>query len=151
MSHRAHASRTGGDLDGKAQRGRAMAGLRQGSLRPDAQPGIGGFSCVLVTQSVHSSRRSSSSGRMPCVSVLKTPVRAPRANAICERFLGAARRECLDHMIVLGERHLLATLIELCRYFNNCRNHQGIGQLIPAGTSTAAEGNGSHHNYRRAA
>jgi putative transposase len=93
--------------------------------------------------------------------VLKTPVRAPRANAICERFLGAVRRECLDHMIIVGERHLLATLVEFCRYFNASPNHQGIGQLIPAGTSTPAAGSGPviasavlgglHHDYRRAA
>ena len=60
--------------------------------------------------------------------VLKTPVRAPRANAICERFLGSVRRECLDHVLVLGEGHLLAVLVEYCRYFNEARPHQGIGQ-----------------------
>jgi len=38
--------------------------------------------------------------------VLKTPVRAPQANAHCERFIGTARRECLDWMIPLNERHL---------------------------------------------
>lgn len=40
------------------------------------------------------------------IEVLKTPYRAPQANAICERFLGSARRECLVHMLILGERHL---------------------------------------------
>ncbi len=93
--------------------------------------------------------------------VLKTPVRAPKANAFCERFLGSVRRECLDHVLVLGERHLLETLIEYARYFEQARTHQGIGQLLPAGCSTAAAGrgavvahvvlNGLHHDYRRAA
>ncbi|MBI3205330.1 MAG: transposase [Myxococcales bacterium] len=93
--------------------------------------------------------------------VLKTPVRAPKANAFCERFLGSVRRECLDHVIVLGERHLLETLVEYARHFDEARTHQGIGQLVPAGCSTAAEGrgavtatpilNGLHHKYRRAA
>ncbi len=44
------------------------------------------------------------------VRVLKTAVRAPLMNATCERFLGSVRRECLDHMIILSERHLLRVL-----------------------------------------
>jgi hypothetical protein len=44
--------------------------------------------------------------------VLKTPVRAPQANAHCERFIGTARRECLDWMIPLNERHLRSVLAE---------------------------------------
>ena len=37
--------------------------------------------------------------------ILRTPVKAPRANAVCERFLGSVRRECLDHVLIFGERH----------------------------------------------
>jgi transposase InsO family protein len=44
--------------------------------------------------------------------VLKTPVRAPQANASCERFIGTVRRECLDWMIPLNERHLRRVLTE---------------------------------------
>jgi transposase InsO family protein len=40
------------------------------------------------------------------IEMLKTPVEAPQANAICERFIGSVRRECLDHMVILNERHL---------------------------------------------
>ena len=40
------------------------------------------------------------------IEVLRTPYRAPKANAICERFLGSVRRECLDHSLILSERHL---------------------------------------------
>ncbi len=40
--------------------------------------------------------------------------------------------ECLDHVVVLGEQHLLETLVEYCRYFNDARPHQGIGQLVPS-------------------
>ncbi|MHB1511201.1 MAG: transposase family protein [Acidimicrobiales bacterium] len=44
--------------------------------------------------------------------VIKTPIRAPRANAICERVIGTIRRECLDRMLILGRRHLEAALAE---------------------------------------
>ena len=40
------------------------------------------------------------------IEVLRTPIRAPRANAICERFLGSVRRECLDHLLILNENQL---------------------------------------------
>ncbi|MDA8076401.1 MAG: integrase, partial [Actinomycetota bacterium] len=46
------------------------------------------------------------------VRTLKTPVRAPRANAICERVVGTIRRECLDRMLILGRRHLETVLAE---------------------------------------
>ena len=93
--------------------------------------------------------------------MLKTPVRAPRANAVCERFLGSVRRECLDHVLVLGEQHLHGVLEEYCRYFNEARPHQGIDQLVPGGSlpATKEDGaviattylNGRHHCYRKAA
>jgi transposase InsO family protein len=93
--------------------------------------------------------------------VLRTPVRAPRANAVCERFLGSVRRECLDHVLVLSERHLVTLLVEYCRYFNEARPHQGLHQLVPVGSCSAAKGRGTvvafpvlrglHHDYRRAA
>jgi putative transposase len=93
--------------------------------------------------------------------VLKTPVRAPRANAVCERFLGSVRRECLDHVLVLGEQHLHGVLVEYCRYFNGGRPHQGIEQLVPVGSLPAPKSNGVviatayldglHHSYGRAA
>jgi putative transposase len=50
--------------------------------------------------------------RSMSLQVLKTPVRAPQANAYCERFIGTARRECLDWVIPLNERHLRRTLAE---------------------------------------
>jgi len=65
------------------------------------------------------------------IEVLRTPVRAPKANAICERFIGSVRRECLDHMLILNERHLHRIIGEYVEYFNCARPHQGIGQRIP--------------------
>jgi putative transposase len=57
---------------------------------------------------------------------------APKANAICERFLGSARRECLDHLFILSEHHLRRTVSEYVAYFHQARPHQGIKQQIPA-------------------
>jgi hypothetical protein len=64
------------------------------------------------------------------IEVLKTPYRAPKANAICERFLGSLRRECLNHFVIL-EKHLYRVVKEYTRYFNPARPNQGIGQRIP--------------------
>lgn len=58
--------------------------------------------------------------------VLRTPDRAPKANALCERFLGSVRRESLDHMLVLGERQLYRMVKEYVQYLNRARPHQGI-------------------------
>ena len=66
------------------------------------------------------------------IHVVRTPIRAPRANAVCERFLGSVRRECVDHVLILGERHLRRVLAEYVAHFNGARPHQGIGQRIPA-------------------
>jgi transposase InsO family protein len=92
--------------------------------------------------------------------VIKTAVRAPDMNATCERFLRSVRHECLDHVIVLGERHLTRVLSEYVGYFNRARPHQGLGQNTPITDSQKrAEGKiislpvlgGLHHDYRRAA
>jgi transposase InsO family protein len=97
------------------------------------------------------------------IEVLKTPYRAPKANAICERFLGSVRRECLDHILVLGEWHLYRVIREYVAYFNRSRPHQGIEQQIPEGSTSVPEKqgkakiisfpvlNGLHHDYRLAA
>jgi len=71
----------------------------------------------------HCDRVAAASGNR----TLRTPVRAPRANATCERFLGSVRRECLDQVLVLGERHLRRLLRAYVVYCNQERPHQGIG------------------------
>jgi transposase InsO family protein len=96
------------------------------------------------------------------ICVLRTPVRAPRANAVCERFLGSVRRECLDHVLVLGERQLSRVLRKYVAFFNRARPHQGLGQALPepspgelarhAGPIRAVPVlGGLHHTYQRAA
>lgn len=97
------------------------------------------------------------------IEILKTPYRAPQANAICERFLGSVRRECLDHILVAGELLLYRVIREYVAYFNRARPHQGIEQQIPEGSPSVPEKpgkakiiafpvlNGLHHDYRTAA
>jgi len=64
--------------------------------------------------------------------IIKSPVRAPRSNAICERAIGTIRRECLDRMLILGRRHLEAVLAEYVEHYNAHRPHRSIGQRPPA-------------------
>ena len=96
------------------------------------------------------------------IEVLRTPIKAPRANAICERLLGSVRRECLDHILILSEGHLRRVLSEYALYFNRARPHQGIGQRRPEAELDRSGGEqgevvafpvfgGLHHDYRRAA
>jgi putative transposase len=63
--------------------------------------------------------------------VLKTPVRTPVANAICERVIGTMRRECLDFVIPLNERHLYSILKEWVMHYNEGRPHMSLGPGIP--------------------
>jgi hypothetical protein len=53
--------------------------------------------------------------------VLRTPARAPKANAYCERLVGTVRRDCLDFMIPLGEKHLRRILAEWVTHYNQGR------------------------------
>jgi len=60
------------------------------------------------------------------VRVIRTPIRAPKANAFAERFVGTVRRECLDHLLVFGERHLERILREYLRHYNEERPYRGL-------------------------
>jgi putative transposase len=66
------------------------------------------------------------------VRVLRTPFRAPQANAVCERLIGTIRRECLDFFIPLGQRHLKHILNRWVLHYNHGRVHMTLGPGIPA-------------------
>jgi putative transposase len=95
------------------------------------------------------------------IEILKTPAEAPRANVFCERFLGSLRRECLDYMLILSERHLRHMVSEYVTYFNQARPHQGINQRIPYAPHVSDYLGGEmvglpvlgglHHDYQRKA
>jgi putative transposase len=63
--------------------------------------------------------------------IIKTPVRSPRANSYAERYVGTLRRECLDYLLIQGERHLRQVLAEYARHYNEHRPHQAREQKPP--------------------
>jgi putative transposase len=98
------------------------------------------------------------------IQMLRTPYRTPQANAVCERFLGSVRRECLDHYLIFHEKQLQRLLNNYVLYFNQARPHQGLGQRIPGLPVLSASSpnqlgqvlsvpvlGGLHYDYRRAA
>jgi transposase InsO family protein len=93
------------------------------------------------------------------IRTLLTPVRAPRANVIAERLVGTLRRECLDHAIVVNERHLEALRSDFARYHNVDRPHRTLALETPQAAARSHAGpvrarpvlGGLHHAYERAA
>ena len=63
--------------------------------------------------------------------VIKTPVRAPMANAICERWIGTLRRECLDWILILHRRQLEGVLREYLHHYNTYRPHRSLKLRAP--------------------
>lgn len=96
------------------------------------------------------------------VTIMRTPVRAPNANAFAERWVRSVREECLDRIVILGEGHLRRVLTQYVSYYNYARPHQGIDQQCPAPLIRSVARDGSierrdilggvlHDYYRRAA
>ena len=89
-----------------------------------------------------------------------TAPRSPWQNPICERVIGTLRRDCLDHMIILNEKHLYNVLHEyIFEYYNISRTHMSLAKDAPVHRPTKTEGEivskpilgGLHHVYSRAA
>ena len=95
------------------------------------------------------------------VTIIRTPVQAPNANAVAERWIRSAREECLDKLLILGARHLQRVLTAHVDYYNRARPHQGIDQRCSVPLETAARdgpierrdilGGVLHDYHRRAA
>ena len=83
----------------------------------------------------------------------------PWQNPLVERLIGSIRRECLDHVIVLNERHLKRILSSYCAYYHKWRVHQSLDMDCPEHRATQASHAGSvieiaqvgglHHHYER--
>ena len=92
--------------------------------------------------------------------VLTAP-RSPWQNAYAERFIGSLRRECLDHVIVLNERHIQRILADYIRYYNRARTHlalekdapesRAVHERCPGKILAFPEVRGLHHRYERRA
>jgi transposase InsO family protein len=94
--------------------------------------------------------------------VVKTPIRSPKANAVAERWVGTVRRECLDHVLIFGQRHLSRLLAVYTEHYNQARPHRAL-ELQPPDPTSSAEGvansrvrrrdilGGLIHEYHRAA
>jgi putative transposase len=89
------------------------------------------------------------------LAVLKTPARVPQANTFCERLIGTIRREWLDFVIPMTERHLRACLREWISHYNRGRPHASLGPGIPDGPLDGGIGDSNGHQlptgYRVAA
>jgi transposase InsO family protein len=96
------------------------------------------------------------------IETIRTPVASPRANAFAERFVRTVRQDCLDHLLVVSQRHLEALLAEYFCHYNEARPHRGIDldQPVPRpATSTTVDGRvirrdvlgGIVHEYERVA
>ena len=73
--------------------------------------------------------------------IIRTPVQAPRANAICERWIANARRECTDRILITGPRHLRRALSEYADHYNTHRPHRALSQRPPVSKVAAAPAN----------
>jgi transposase InsO family protein len=73
------------------------------------------------------------------IGVIKAPVRAPRARAHAERWVGTLRRECLDRLLILGRRHLDRVVAAYTPHYNEHRPHRSLGQRSPLPLTAAPE------------
>src|SRR5207244_7957921 len=83
--------------------------------------------------------------------------RSPWQNPYTERLIGTLRRDCLDHVLIFGERHLRGVLTSYSLYYNETRTHLGLGKDAPLGRAVERSGTivttpilfGLHHKYAR--
>ncbi len=80
---------------------------------------------------------------------IRTPVRAPKVKAYCERLIGTIRRECLDYLIPINERHLRVILKEFVCHYNRGRPHSALGPGIPDPIQASVRSSGHRHKLRK--
>ena len=81
----------------------------------------------------------------------------PRSSGYAERLIGSVRKECVDHIIVLGERHLRHLLLSYMQYYNGIRTHLSLDKDAPVPRAVGTVGHiichpvlgGLHHQYVR--
>jgi len=83
------------------------------------------------------------------VSIVRTPMRAPRANAFAERWVRTVRTECLDWMLVLGRRHLERVLRTYAAHYNEARPHRGLYLKTPESRPDSLPRSESDRRVRR--
>ena len=83
------------------------------------------------------------------VRVIETPLQAPKAYAIAERWVRTVRTECLDHLLIVGRRHLEQVLRAYLRHYNAERPHRSLALSTPAGQPPTARGSPSAQVCRR--
>jgi len=106
------------------------AGWTAQQLR-EALPWEHGFAFLLHDRDAIFSRKSDEAASGLGLKVLRSPVRAPKANAYVERLIGTLRRECLDFLIPFSERHLAAIAREWAEHYNRGRPHASLGPGLP--------------------
>lgn len=82
------------------------------------------------------------------ISVMRTPLRSPRANCNFEKLVGTLRRECLDFVIPLGERHLRQVVREFGDYYDGARVHMSLGPGVPASRHALPSPGEDRHSIR---
>lgn len=113
---------------------------RMAAQLTDANDGFLGGKRVLITdRDPLYTARFRESLEAAGTSVVRIPPRSPNLNAFAERFVRWIKSECLRHIVPRSERHLRETVHEYVEHYNNERNHQGIGNVIPMRPSGVGE------------
>jgi putative transposase len=118
---------------GDTPSGRSVGGTAGRNLLMELADSIGRFRFLVRDRDAKFTATFDAIFAAEAVEVLRTPVRAPRANAYAERWVGTVRREVLDRMLIVGGRQLRAVLADYVDHYNGHRPHRALGQAPPLG------------------